>query len=125
VDWTAAIGLSREALKVNPRDPRQLKNVAICLAKLGQREEALRAATATLEAGPGIADSHYGTAVVHALLGEPETALVALEKALELGASPAQAEQDDDLAAVRALPGFRPLIEKARAAQTKEVSRAS
>jgi serine/threonine-protein kinase len=125
-EWTAAIGVSRAALKVNPRDPRQLKNVAICLAKLGEREEALRAAGQALEAGPTSADARYGTAVVHALLGDPETALGALEKALALGASPAQAEQDDDLAAVRALPAYRPLIEKARTAQkNKEVDRAS
>jgi tetratricopeptide (TPR) repeat protein len=125
-DWRAAVGLSRTALQVNPRDPRQLKNVAICLAKLGEREEALRAAGQALEAGPTSADARYGTAVVHALLGDPETALGALEKALALGASPAQAEQDDDLAAVRALPAYRPLIEKARTAQkNKEVDRAS
>jgi len=52
-------------------------------------------------------------------------ALAVLGEALELGASPAQAEQDDDLAAVRALPGFRPLLEKAKTAHTKEVTRAS
>jgi Flp pilus assembly protein TadD len=124
-DWRAAVGLSRTALQVNPRNPRQLKNLAICLAKLGEREEALRAAGQALEAGPGSADARYGVAVVHALLGDAEKALAVLGEALELGASPSQAEQDDDLAAVRALPGFRPLIEKARTAQTKEVKRAT
>jgi serine/threonine-protein kinase len=124
-DWTAAVGLSRALLRVNPREPRQLKNVAIGLAKLGEREEALRAANAALEAGPASADAHYGAAVVHALLGDAHAALAALDKALELGASPSQAEQDDDLAALRARPGFRSVIEKARTAQTKEVKGAS
>jgi tetratricopeptide (TPR) repeat protein/TolB-like protein len=124
-DWTAAVGLSRALLRVNPREPRQLKNVAIGLAKLGEREEALRAANVALEAGPASADAHYGAAVVHALLGDAHAALAALDKALELGASPSQAEQDDDLAALRARPGFRSVLEKARTAQTKEVKGAS
>jgi tetratricopeptide (TPR) repeat protein/TolB-like protein len=123
-EWSAAVDLSRAALEVNPHEPRQLKNVAVCLAKLGRREEALQAAQATLAAGPALADSHYGAAVVHALLGDPRAALEELGKALERGASPTRAEQDDDLAALRGLPEFRLLIEKARTAQTKEVKRA-
>jgi serine/threonine-protein kinase len=124
-DWKAAVDLSRAALTVNPRDPRQLKNEAICLAKLGEREEALRVAGQALEAGPGSADTRYGIATVHALVGDAEKALAVLGEALDLGASPAQTELDDDLAAVRALPGFRPRIERAKAAKTKEVKRAS
>jgi tetratricopeptide (TPR) repeat protein len=123
-DWQAAIARSRAALSTNPRDPRQLKNVAICLAKLGEREEALRAAGLALEAGPASADARYGVAMVHALVGDPNQALALLGQALELGASPSLAEQDDELAAVRALPGFRPLLEKAKKAHTKEVKRA-
>ncbi len=109
----------------NPRDPRQLKNVALCLAKLGERDEALRAAAAALEAGPASADTRYGVAAVHALVGDPGQALVLLEQALDLGASPSLAEQDDEFAAVRALPGFRSVMSKARAARIKEVKRAS
>jgi len=124
-DWRAAVDLSRAALKVNPRETRQLKNLAICLAKLGEREEALKAAAETLEAGPGSGDAHYGAAVVHALLGDTEQALRALGEALELGASPALAELDDDLASLRALPAFRLLLDKAKTTQTKEVTRAS
>ena len=78
-----------------------------------------------LEAGPALADTQYGVATVYALLGDTRTALALLERALELGASPSLAEQDDEFAAVRALPGFRPLIEKARASRAKEVQSAS
>jgi tetratricopeptide (TPR) repeat protein/TolB-like protein len=124
-EWRAAIDLSRSALGVNPRDPRQLKNVAICLAKLGEGAEALRVAGQALEAGPTSADTRYGVAMVHALVGDPEQALVLLGQAFELGASPSLADQDDELAAVRALPGYRPLLEKAKTAHTKEVKRAS
>jgi tetratricopeptide (TPR) repeat protein len=124
-DWQAAVDLSRKALETNPHDPRQLKNVALCLAKLGERAQALRVAGEALEAGPSSADTRYGVAAVHALVGDPGDALVLLEQALELGASPSLAEQDDEFAAVRALPGFRSVIDKARAARNKEVKRAS
>jgi len=124
-DWRAAIDLSRNALRVNPRDPRQLKNVAICLAKLGEKAEALRVAGEALEAGPASADTRYGVATVHALVGDTDRALVLLGQAFELGSSPSLAERDDELASVRALPGFGPLIEKAKSAHTKEVKRAS
>jgi tetratricopeptide (TPR) repeat protein len=123
-DWRAAIALSRSALEVNPRDSRQLKNVAICHAKLGEREEALHAADQALEAGPTQADTRYGVAMVHALLGDDQRALALLGEALELGASPDLAERDDELAGLRTLPEFRRLIEKARLSQ-KEVKHAS
>ena len=119
-DWTAAIALSRDALRVNPKDTRQLKNVAICLAKLGQRDEALAALQKAIDAGPSSADTQYGTAVVHALLGDgPQVALPALEKALALGASASLAKDDEDLASLRALPRFRELLEAASAAPAR------
>jgi tetratricopeptide (TPR) repeat protein/TolB-like protein len=125
-DWRAAADLSRAALKVNPRDPRQLKNLAICLAKLGEHDEARRLAAAALEAGPKSADAHYGAAVVHALTGDAPGALALLGKALDLGASASLARDDDDLASLRALPGFDRMLERAATpAPVKEVTRAS
>jgi tetratricopeptide (TPR) repeat protein len=120
-DWRAAIELSRTALGVSPRDPRQLKNTAICLAKLGQRDPALRSAKLALEAGPADPDTHYGAAVVHALLGDEKAALGFLEKAIVLGASPGLASQDEDLARLRATPEFPGVLERARKARGKEV----
>jgi tetratricopeptide (TPR) repeat protein/TolB-like protein len=124
-DWKAAVDLSREALRVNPRDVRQLKNVAVCLAKLGERKAALEAAQQALEAGPESADAHYGAAVVHALIGDAPGALAFLEKALTLGASASLAKQDDDLASLRGSPEFRKLLERATSAPAEEVPRAS
>jgi tetratricopeptide (TPR) repeat protein/TolB-like protein len=123
-DWRAAIDLSQSALEVNPRDTRQLKNVAICFAKLGERAEALRAAEQALEAGPAVADTRYGVAMVHALLGDTREALALLGEALDLGASPDLAERDDEFAPLRALPEFRQLIDKAKVSH-EEVNHAS
>ena len=123
-DWNAAIDLSRVALRVNPRDARQLTNVAVCLAKLGQADAALKAARQALDAGPSSADTHYGAAVVHALTGDVAGALAQLERAVALGASASLASYDDDLASLRKYPEFRKLLERG-APPAKEVSRAS
>ena len=120
-DWKASVDLSRGALRVNPGDVRQLKNVAVCLAKLGRGDEALRAAQEALQAGPASVDGHYGAAVVHTLLGHAKEALAHLEKAIELGASASLVLQDDDLAPLRATPEFSSVVERARKARIKEV----
>jgi serine/threonine-protein kinase len=124
-DWKTSVDLSREALRVNPQDVRQLRNVAICLAKLGQKDAALKTARQALDAGPSSADAHYGAAVVHALTGDAAGALALLERALALGASASLAQDDDDLASLRARPEFRELLERAAPAPAKEVTRAS
>jgi len=123
-DWTAALGLSREALRVNPDDVRQLRNAGVCLAKLGRRGEALDAARRLVDAAPASGDAHYGAAVVRALTGDAPGALAALERALALGASASLAAQDDDLAPLHATPEFRKLMERAPA-PAREVTRAS
>jgi tetratricopeptide (TPR) repeat protein len=112
-DWSAGVGLSRAALEINPRDVEQLGNVAICLAKLGEREAALQAAEDALEAGPESWVAHYTAAVANALAGESDRALILLGRALELGASAAQAADDDDFASIRSLPGFQSLLKAA------------
>ena len=88
-------------------------------SKLGQRDEALAALQKAIDAGPSSADSQYGTAVVHALLGDAQVALPALEKALALGTSASLAKDDEDLASLRALPRFRELLEAASAAPAR------
>ncbi len=123
-DWTAALELSRVALRVNPRDERQLTNAAICLAKLGQKDAALSVAGEALATGKASAHAHYGAAVVHALAGDAPGALALLEKAFAVGASASQARDDDDFTTLRARPEFLKLLERAAAA-TKEVTRPS
>ncbi len=116
-DWNAAIALSRDALQVNPKDTRQLKNVAICLAKLGQRDEALTALQRAIDASAF--ERGHTVRRGRGPCPSPGTAprpLLALEKALALGASASLAKDDEDLASLRALPRFRELLEAASAA---------
>jgi tetratricopeptide (TPR) repeat protein len=113
VDWQAAVDLSRAALETNPRDVEELGTVAICLAKLGEREAALRAAGEAVEIGPESWIAHYKAAVAHALAGDSASALALLERALALGASASQAAEDDDLSVLRGDPDFQALIDRA------------
>jgi tetratricopeptide (TPR) repeat protein len=112
-DWSAAVGLSQAVLEVNPHDVEQLSNVAVCRAKLGQRESALKAAEKALAAGPESWLAHYLAAVTHALVGDETGALDLLERALELGASAQEIARNDDLAAVRRTPRFQTLTGRA------------
>ncbi len=94
-DWQASAELSRGALRVNARDPRQLLNLALCLAKLGHTSDALRTAREGLAAAPTSADAYFGAAAVHSLTGDTKTALELLAKALALGASPTFVTEDE------------------------------
>jgi Flp pilus assembly protein TadD len=118
-DWQSSAGLSHAALAVNPRDPRQLQNLALCLAKLGRTSDALRTAREALAAAPTSADAHYGVAAVHSLTGDTKTALELLAKALALGASPAVVAQDDDFSALRGTREFATLLSHAASKQDK------
>ncbi|WP_206336212.1 hypothetical protein, partial [Streptomyces torulosus] len=86
----------------------------------GRLDEALKAVT---DAAPGLprrrADLAHLTACLLALTGRPEDALAELRAALGDGAwwSPAILVEDDDLAAVRDLPGFDALLKESTARQ--------
>jgi serine/threonine-protein kinase len=118
-DWQASAELSRAALSVNPRDPRQLQSLALCLAKLGRTSEALRTARQGLAAAPTNADAQYGAAAVHALAGDTKTAVELLAGAFALGASPTVAAQDDDLSSLRGMKEFETLLSHAASKQGK------
>jgi serine/threonine-protein kinase len=124
-DWQAAIDLSRVALEVNPVDVEELGNVAICLAKLGERDAAFAAAKETVEVGAESWVAHFAAAVAHAVLGDFERALELLERALALGASLSHIESDDDLAGLRDRPEYQKLLERSAADRRKEEKDAS
>ena len=109
-EWSQAAALSAEALRVNPRDVSALANAAVCRAKLGEGAAALETAARALRLAPAHRESLYAAAAVQALIGDPEKGLRYLDQALEKGASATRAARDDDLASLRALPGYAPLM---------------
>lgn len=108
--YQEAVALARGRLQVNPQDAPSLSMLAVCEAKLGRRADASRHAAAALALAPSDADTLFENAIVHALSGEPDRALSALEQALKRGYSARLAQRDEDLAPLRSLEGFRTLL---------------
>jgi tetratricopeptide (TPR) repeat protein len=113
-EYRNALDLGREQLKVNPRDPLQLSQCAVYLAKLGRSAEALELVSAAAAVGANNVDVVYGRAVVHALLGQQADAVLWLDRALSQGYSRALASGDDDLASIRTLPKVEAMLRDAR-----------
>jgi serine/threonine protein kinase/tetratricopeptide (TPR) repeat protein len=113
-EYRKALELSRELLKVNPRDIQELSRCAVYLAKLGESAEALKLASEAVAAGGSSVEVIYKRAVVHALLGQQDEAVRWLERAVGQGYSRAFAREDDDLSSIATLPKVRELLREPR-----------
>jgi eukaryotic-like serine/threonine-protein kinase len=108
--YRRAVAATEEELKVNPKHARNLAAMAVYLAKLGDD------ATAQARLGDAAAIAsddvqvRYRAAVVHALGGRPDEAMVALKAAIDAGYSRVFAAQDEDLVALRDRPEFAMLV---------------
>jgi Tfp pilus assembly protein PilF len=111
-EWREGVARSDAVLRVNPRQVPDLANAAICWAKLGDGAAALATIETALQVAPADREPLYAAAVVHALAGDPGRGLRYLEQALEKGASATRAARDDDLAKLRALPGYPGLMSR-------------
>jgi tetratricopeptide (TPR) repeat protein len=107
--YARAVHATEELLAVNPRDPSTQAMLAVHLAKIGRFDAAIDAAVKAEAAAPNNGEVLYGKAVVLALGGDREASLEALRRAIQNGASAAVAEKDDDLTALRSMPGFQQL----------------
>jgi Flp pilus assembly protein TadD len=93
-----ARGLAEEALKERPDDPILTGNLAIALAGLGRKAEAVSVAQRSIELIPLSRDSIDGVncivalAEVHALNGDPTAAVNELAKIADLPNGPTYAE---------------------------------
>jgi tetratricopeptide (TPR) repeat protein len=111
-EWRQGATLSAAALRVNPRELSALANAAICQAKLGERATALATVETALQIAPADREPLYAAAAVHALVGDSAKGLRYLEQALEKGSSATRAARDEDLASLRALPGYPDLMSR-------------
>ncbi len=97
-------------LAVQPGDARLAATLAVYWQKAGDQAEADRHLAAALDKAPADMEVCYRAALVHALAGRPANALEALEKALSLGRSKADAAREDDFRSLRSLPAFVALV---------------
>lgn len=93
--YTDAIALAEKELASNPRDAARVGLVALCEARLGRIDLALRHANEALALAPDDVDAIYNSAAVNAQAGRADKALEQLKRALE-GRYPRQLVREDD-----------------------------
>ena len=88
-ETSTPISLASEALRVNPKDPYALGDMAICYAMLGEKNSALSYLRRGLAVSSvSVPDIPFKAALVYNQFGEANEALRWLEKALAAGESP-------------------------------------
>jgi len=102
--------LGLKMLSVNPNEAPVMSFLGLCEAKLGNTAEALHLATEATRLAPREADVLYDRAVVHALSGDVENAIVFLRVAIDEGYSRSEASVDDDLSSLRGSPEFHRIV---------------
>jgi tetratricopeptide (TPR) repeat protein len=105
-----ALRLSKQQVRVNPRDAATITTLAVVEAKLGMLPDARRHIRLARELAPDSAESSHGEATVSVLAGEPEQALTALERALTQGYSAKRAASDPWLRPLRRHPRFAAML---------------
>jgi serine/threonine-protein kinase len=108
--YTAAIKRGQELLRVDPSDAGQIALIALCEAKLGNRDEAALRAAEALGLRPNDNNVLYKVAVVEALGGDTARALDHLKEALAHGYPAVFARDVFDLEPLRGDPRFTALV---------------
>jgi tetratricopeptide (TPR) repeat protein len=103
--YERAIRMAGEALRVNPKDGDACVSMANYYAMLGDRSQALKHLQEAINLNPAVPEYLAIAAVIHNQFAEKDQALTLLEKARELGYSPAE---------IRASPEFDNLRDEAR-----------
>jgi tetratricopeptide (TPR) repeat protein/TolB-like protein len=103
--------LLRARLAINPDDAPSLSDLAICHAKLGRHQEAIKTIERAASLEPRNTDLMYQRAVVYALTGETRAAANSLSRALAHGYSRSEAERDPDLEKLRESAEYKALFD--------------
>ena len=112
--YEKAIALALKELRVNPRDVATLGSLGLYHAKKGDTTRAIEFVRRARGIDANNATAAYQEAVVLTLAKTLPAAMTALGRALELGYSLQDAENDPELAALHALPEFKALAQRAR-----------
>jgi len=107
----AVLDVALHQIELQPENVRAYYFAAIMQLHLGQSEAGRRSIETALAMRPDDYGTLYNAACFYALLGESDTALDLLDRAISTGEGfPEWIEHDDDLARLRHLPRFRALI---------------
>ena len=108
--YRRAIELAQDQLRVNPRDPTVHSILAICWAKLGQKNKALEAIAAARRESPDDVNILFNAAQVYHLAGLRQHALKALAVAVQGGYSLAEVRAEPELAGLRSDPRYQKIV---------------
>jgi tetratricopeptide (TPR) repeat protein len=114
--YDKAIALAYKALQVNSNDAVTRCNLGTYYAKKGDTQQALKFVQEAEAANPGQVTILYNVAVVRALAGHDDQALVALRKALKAGYPARFAEDDPDLKRLARHSRFKSILREFRPA---------
>jgi cytochrome c-type biogenesis protein CcmH/NrfG len=104
------------ARRQHPENLEALAELGHVYTRLGRFRDGLDVDRLLVHLVPDNPTAHYNLACSHALCGEAEPALAALEAAVRLGYDDAaHLDEDDDLASLRAEPRFQALVARLRA----------
>jgi serine/threonine-protein kinase len=107
--YERAIGLVRDRLAVNPKDPELLSALALYWARLGDAAKALPKAEEALKRGPADRSVQWRATLTYELCKRRADALRALAASLRLGEPWNEIQNEPALAALREDPGYRRL----------------
>lgn len=102
--------LARARLDVNRTDPGPMIDLAWSKAMLGAVEEALNLINRAVTVDPGDPYVHYTHGLVLTRMGEPEKALLALKRAVDMGYPLAMLRSEPHLAGLRDTPRYEELV---------------
>ena len=111
--YRTALDVVERHMEMNPDDPRAATMRAVCLARVGRREEGLHWARQALAIDPLDAGVRYNVACLYAVEGAHEEALDCLEAVVTAGFRNREwMERDPDLSSLRRMLRFRALMDR-------------
>ena len=118
--YEAAIPLAEGVLRVNPRDGKATGLLALCQARTGRRDEAVRLVERAVALEPENASVLQRAAIVNLALGRRDEALALLEKAVAKGYGTVELRSDPEFTALRSDTRFQQLLSRASGAGEKQ-----
>ncbi len=111
VTYKRALRLAEASLEVNPNDAETMSFVAYFQARLGNGSAALEMDAAARDKAPNAMYVYYNSALVHAILGDSDRAIEAIERAVALDYQPELLRLDPAFAELQDEERFRQLLQ--------------